>query len=125
MIKWSDLGISVVVSGPFEPVKQCCKGVGLEPHTVEYSLGVLGKTDTLPPKEVTDVATMCGHGMVAYGLIESTIEEIRTGRTTENDASLELSRQCVCGVFNPVRACRLLGIAAARQGSASEAGPAR
>jgi len=107
-LKDADLGISVVVSGLFEPVKECCKRVGLAPHTVEYSLGVWGRTERLPPKEVLEVATMCGHGMVAFGLVESMVEEIKKGRSTPEAASLELARQCVCGVFNPVRATELL-----------------
>ncbi len=119
-IKNANLGISVVVTGLFQPVEGCCKEVGLARHTVEHSLGIWGRTEKLPSKGVLDVATMCGHGMVAFGLIKSMVEDVKEGRTSPEDAGRELAGQCVCGVFNPSRAAELLKSLAGSQQSANE-----
>jgi hypothetical protein len=47
-LKEADLGMSVVVSGLFDHVGQCCRQVGLEKHTINQSLGRWGRTDKLP-----------------------------------------------------------------------------
>jgi len=112
-LKAADVGMSVVVSGILDEVNKCCKDAGLKRHTVEFSLGVWGETDRLPPEEVLEVATMCGHGLVAAGLVTDMVEQIRTGARTAEDAAKELTRQCTCGVFNPVRAAKLLSAMAA------------
>jgi hypothetical protein len=36
------------------------------------------------------------------------LEKIRDGKTTSGKAAGELSRQCICGIFNPYRAGKLL-----------------
>ena len=51
-LKEEDLGLSVVVSGLFDMLGECCRKSGLTPHTVEYSLGVWGSTSQLPPEPV-------------------------------------------------------------------------
>ncbi|MBU1682998.1 hypothetical protein KJ742_03560 [Patescibacteria group bacterium] len=106
----ADLGLSIVVSGLLGPIKTECQKQGLNPapHTVEYSLGIFGKTALLPSDEVLEVSTMCGHGQVAFGLIKDAIAEIKSGRTTPAKAAKRLSETCVCGIFNPVRAAELL-----------------
>ena len=109
-VKDADLGMSVVVSGLLKPVGQCCRRIGRKPapHTIEYSLGVWGRTDRLPGDSVLELSTMCGHGMVAFNLIFDTVEEVRKGRVTCEEASRRLAKPCVCGVFNPARATELL-----------------
>lgn len=106
----ADLGISVVVSGLFEPVRECCRALGLQPppHTVEHSLGVWGRTEMLPEPEVLKISTMCGHGMVSFGLIRGAVAEVRAGKITAGEAAERLARPCVCGIFNPHRAELLL-----------------
>ncbi|MDK2784470.1 MAG: hypothetical protein PWQ41_1108, partial [Bacillota bacterium] len=51
---------------------------------------------------------MCGHGMVAFSLVEHLVEEVKAGRITVEQAARELAKQCVCGVFNPVRAAEII-----------------
>ena len=107
-LKGADLGLSVVVSGLVDEVKDCCRGVGLRPHTVEYSLGIWGKTDRLPDKKVLEITTMCGHHMVASKLVDKMMLEVKRGKKTSLEAAQELTRQCCCGVFNTKRVIELL-----------------
>lgn len=116
-VREADLGMSVVVSGLFDRVCECARQAGLCQHTVECSAGVWGKTERLPDVQIMQITTMCGHGMVAASLVEQRARDVRRGRTPE-EAALELARPCVCGVFNPVRAARLLEAIAAREGPA-------
>jgi len=88
------------------------KKPGLKRHTVELSLGVWGKVEKLESQEVLEVTTMCGHGLVAGNLVKTLVDDIRKGRTTARQASEELAKQCVCGVFNAPRAEELLKSAA-------------
>jgi len=110
-LQQADLGLSVVVSGLLEPVRDtCCRlGVSPAPHTVEHSLGIWGKVDLLPKNEVLEISTMCGHGMVAFALIEEAMADVASGRTTPERAAERLAAPCVCGIFNPRRAADLLG----------------
>ena len=110
-LKEADLGLSVVVSGIVDEVKDCCRGVGFRPHTVEYSLGIWGRTDKLPDKKVLEITTMCGHHMVASKLVEKMMVEVKRGKKTSLEAAQELTRQCCCGVFNTKRATELLDVA--------------
>ena len=110
----ADIGLSVVVSGLFDSVHQCCRDAGIERHTIEYSLGRWGKTDRLPPTELLQLNTMCGHGMVSIGLIRKIIEDIQSGDITPEEGAEKLFEPCVCGAFNPVRAAELLTEAAER-----------
>ena len=107
-IKNKDLGLSVSVSGLFDEVKKTCHEIGLTPHTVQYSLGSIGKTELLPDERVLEITTMCGHAMVSPNLLSHLIKKIDKGKMTHAEAALELSRQCECGIFNPSRAERLL-----------------
>ena len=107
-LKETDLGLSVVVSGIVDEVKDCCGGVGLKQHTVEYSLGIWGKTDKLPDGKTLEITTMCGHHMVASKLVENMMLEVKRGKKTSIEAAQELTRQCCCGVFNTERAAELL-----------------
>lgn len=107
-LKEADTGISIVVSGLFDRVHESCRQAGLTRHTIEYSLGVHGATELLPEKPVLEISTMCGHGMVSFNLIRRLVREIANGRRTAEEAGRELARQCICGVFNPVRATEIL-----------------
>jgi hypothetical protein len=114
-VKEADLGVSVVVSGLFDRVQKAGDTGGVRQHTMECSAGVWGNVDKLPSADVMQVTTMCGHGMVAAQLVERRARDIRSGKLTSQQASLELARLCVCGIFNPVRAERLLLAVAERQ----------
>lgn len=107
-LKEADLGISIVVSGLFDHVGQCCKVAGLKPHTVNMSLGVFGKKDLLPPEDILQIETMCGHNMIGVPLIEDKIQKIRAGRLSPEIAAKQMARNCHCGIFNWERAARIL-----------------
>lgn len=107
-LKKEDLGMSIVVSGLVDHVNECCHKAGLEPHTVEHSLGRIGKTELLPPNEILEIATMCGHSMVSVNFINEMIEKCRKGRCTPEEAAAELFKPCMCGIFNTDRAAKLI-----------------
>jgi hypothetical protein len=104
----ADLGMSVVVSGIYEKVDECCEKAGLKHHTANFSLGIWGNTDRLPPDDILEVTTMCGHAMVSSNLVRSMVEDVKANRKTAEDAGKILAAQCACGIFNPVRAAKLL-----------------
>ena len=107
-LKEADLGLSLVVSGIFDRVKEHCQKAGIHRHAVTYSLGIWGKTEKLPPEQSLDIVTMCGHGMISASLVHSLAEEVKAGRKKVEDAVREMARLCDCGIFNPVRAAKLL-----------------
>ncbi len=106
--KEADLGLCVVVSGLFDHVGECCTAAGLERHTINQSMGRWGNTDRLPPEEILQLNTMCGHGMVAMGLINQVIEDIKAGESTVEEGAERLFTPCMCGIFNPHRAALIL-----------------
>ena len=114
-LKAADLGMSVVVSGLFDTVHACCREVGLEPHTVNTSLGVWGNTTEKMPSDsrITDITTMCGHGMIPFPLVENMAEKVRSGRLTPEQAAEAMAPQCHCHIFNMERAARILAELAA------------
>lgn len=109
-IKEADLGISVTVSGLFDAVHGSCRRAGLEPHTVNLSLGVWGNTEEkLPADErISMISSMCGHGMVPFTLVEQMAEKVKAGKLTPEQAAEKLMPQCSCHIFNPERAARIL-----------------
>ncbi|MDH4265726.1 MAG: hypothetical protein OEW45_08830 [Deltaproteobacteria bacterium] len=107
-LKEADLGLSTVLSGLYDEVKDCCGSLGIKLHTVEHSLGVHGNTKKLPSENVLEIHTMCGHALIAPKLIEAMVDSIKKGKQTPEAAAEELARQCSCGVFNPYRAAKLL-----------------
>jgi len=105
-IKAADLGISVVISGLLDEVQDICEQAGVKPHTINYSLGVWGNTQVLPPEDVLAVTTMCGHHMVSSGIVEKMVDDVVEQRTSAEQAGRELGKLCPCGIFNHVRAAR-------------------
>lgn len=111
-LKEADLGISVVASGLFEEIFQCCTKAGITPHTANYSLGVFGRTDKLPAKDILHITTMCGHSLVPGNLVKKLVEDVRKGKVSPEAAAEKLARNCLCGIFNPKRAAKILAIVA-------------
>ena len=107
-LKEANLGLSTVVSGLYDEVKACCATLGDKIHTVEHSLGIHGQTQKLPPENILEVTTMCGHALVSSNLVKGMAEEVKKGRKTPEAAGDELARHCACGIFNPYRAAQLL-----------------
>ena len=104
----ADLGICINISGLMDEVQDCCKKAGISRHSAEHSLGFWGAKDRLPEREVQEFNTLCGHGMVSFGLIRKMIEQVRLRRLTPRRAALMMAKCCLCGAFNPVRAETLL-----------------
>jgi hypothetical protein len=107
-LKEADLGIPINISGLLEEVKECCNKTGLMRHSVEQSLGVFGRTGRLPPREIVEINTMCGHGMVSFNLIKKIVEEVKLERMTPEEGAYILAKPCECGAFNPTRAREML-----------------
>ena len=107
-LKEKNVGKSVVVSGLFDEVNDCLKELNLSPHTVQFSLGTFGKKELLPEKEILEITTMCGHHMIAPNLVEKLASDIRNRKISFAEAVGVMSKQCVCGVFNKDRACKLI-----------------
>ncbi len=109
IMKEKDTGLSIVISGLLEEVLPACKEAGVTPHTINFSLGVWGKKELLPSEETLAVTTMCGHHQIAPQFVEKQVEAVRKGRKTPEQAARELALFCPCGIFNQVRAAKLLG----------------
>lgn len=104
----ADLGISINVSGLLDEVQECCRKAGIERHSVEHSLGIWGAKDRLPEREILEVNTLCGHGLVSFNLIRKMVEYVKLRRLTSQKAAHIMAKCCECGAFNPVRAEQLL-----------------
>jgi hypothetical protein len=107
-IKEADEGISVVVSGNIDTVREIAAEIGIDPHMVNLSLGIHGRTDRLPPADIREFTTMCGHGLVSPHLVRDTIRRLKTCKVSEEIACEILAKPCLCGIHNPSRSAELL-----------------
>lgn len=107
-LKEADEGISIVVSGLIDRVREVASEIGLNPHTINLSLGIHGRTDRLPPPDIRQFTTMCGHGMVSPDLVRDVIRKVKTGKLSCWEGSLTLAAPCACGIYNPHRSEELL-----------------
>ena len=103
-----DLGMSVVIQGLVDKIHNCCREAVVKPHTWNHSLGVWGKTDLLPPEQIMEFTTMCGHGLVAVGLVKKVVKDVRKGKIDYAQGARILAKPCICGFINPVRVERML-----------------
>ena len=99
-LKEADMGISVTVSGVIDEMIPLTQEIGLRPHTINLSMGILGKTKKLPSEEILEFTTMCGHSLVARNLVKKGIAEAAAGRMTPSEASMMIGKPCVCGIYN-------------------------
>jgi hypothetical protein len=106
--KAADQGISIVISGLVDRVRDIAAEVGLNPHTINLSIGVHGKTTNLPSADIRQFTTMCGHGMVSPNLVRDSLRRIKANKTDKRDACLTMAKPCTCGIFNPHRSEKLL-----------------
>lgn len=104
----ADLGLSVNISTSVEGAREAGAACGIHRHSVEYSLGFADPHDRLPRRQLLELATMCGHGMVSFNLAQKMLDMVREGRRTPEQAVATLARFCPCGVYNPSRAMRLI-----------------
>jgi hypothetical protein len=104
----ADLGISINISGALDEVNGCCRALGIQRHSAEHSLGIFGKKERLPSKQLMEISTMCGHGMVAFNFVNRITDYIKLGILTPQQGADYLARPCTCGAFNTTRATELL-----------------
>jgi hypothetical protein len=104
----ADLGISINISGLLEGAHECCGKSGIVRHSVEQSLGFWGSKDKLPERDVLEINTLCGHGMVSFNLIRKMMENVRMRKLTPQEAAKIMGKCCECAVFNTNRAEKLL-----------------
>jgi hypothetical protein len=103
-----DEGLSIMVSGVIDRVREVAGELGLKPHTINLSLGIHGRTDRLPPADIRQFTTMCGHGMVSPRLVRDVIRRIKTGKLDFWEGGLILAGPCTCGIYNPERSREML-----------------
>ena len=104
----ADLGISINISGLLEGVHECCGKNGITRHSVEQSLGFWGAKDRLPERDVLEINTLCGHGMVSFNFIRKLMDKVRMRELTSEGAAQIMGKCCECAVFNTNRAVQLL-----------------
>lgn len=104
----AEIGYSVVVSGLFDNLFECCRHAHITPHGLTQALGVMGRTDELPDEKAMELTSMCGHAQVSVGMVNNVVQKIKSGEITTEEAGLELAMPCTCGVFNFKRAAKLL-----------------
>ena len=103
-----DLGLSINISALVDRAEECCEDAGITRHSVEYSLGFMGRTERLADRQVLELSTMCGHGMISFTFARKMIDWVKEGRRTPEQACAYFSRFCSCGIFNPTRAKQIL-----------------
>ena len=107
-VKEADLGLCVNVNAIHEDTDRVAREAGIIRHTIEHSLGFLGRVERLPSMEVLELSTMCGHGMVSFNLVRKMIYLVNMGHLSIDRAAELLAKPCTCAVFNPARAARIL-----------------
>ena len=107
-MKEADLGFCVILTGVLDQVYSACKEAGVEPHTMNYSLGVFGNKKLLADEDTLAITTMCGHHMIPDEFVAETRQCVKEGKLSPGKASLEFAKLCPCGIFNQERAKELL-----------------
>jgi len=69
------------------PCPEISAELDIEPHMVNLSLGIHGRTDRLPPADIREFSTMCGHGVVSPHLVKDMIRRVKTGKVSEWDGA--------------------------------------
>lgn len=110
-VKEADLGLCVNISTAVEGAEEILDAAGLCRHSINYSCGFQGHTEKLPSTQVLQLTTMCGHGMISQTMARKMIDFVKEGRRTPREAAKYMSRFCVCGVYNPQRAERIIEVA--------------
>ena len=100
--------ISIVLSGLFDDVHECCRKTGLTEHTYLHSLGFFGHVEDLPSEEELSLITMCGHGLISVSRVRHLVKSIRHGELTPKQAADDVAKPCVCGIVNRERAEEIL-----------------
>jgi hypothetical protein len=108
LLKERDLGMSVTITGDRDRIFSILDDVGLEPNAIHLSLGIFGKKESLPSKQIMEICTMCGHGMVSPNKVNEILKKIKKGKINSTEGAKTLAKTCTCGIFNVNRAARIL-----------------
>lgn len=104
----ADLGLSVTITGTLSALNEIIEELHLNPHSINLAMGIHGQVKKLPNDHFRKITTMCGHGLISPVLVKDVLIKIKKGRMTLEQASLELAKPCVCGIFNQDRAVSIL-----------------
>ena len=96
------------LDGLLDEVQKCCRKSGMTRHSTEQSLGIFGKKAKLPPSQILEINTLCGHGLVSFNLIKKILDEVKLEHMTPEEGAYHLAKPCECGAFNLTRARELL-----------------
>ena len=103
----AELGISIVVSGLYDKVKDTCLRAGLKPHTINYSLGFWGNPAQIPEKRLLEISSMCGHSLVSPTLALDMAKRVAKGYSATT-AAQKMAKNCLCEILNSKRGAVLL-----------------
>lgn len=115
-VKEMELGLSVNVSSLVDDVREMIPQTGVVPHSINYALGFRGSRYRLPDRNVLELTTLCGHGLISNNFARKMINMVKEKRVTPIKAAGYMSKFCVCGAFNTTRAVRILRRAISHQG---------
>ena len=103
-----DFGISIVISGLISEIETILKEINLKPHTIHFSLGTFGRKELLPSEETLKITTMCGHHCISPESVLNLAKQVELKKIPLTKAVTKLSKPCVCGIFNQLRAREIL-----------------
>lgn len=107
-LKEKDLGISIVVEGLIDEIKDIRNQVGLKLDSAHLSLGMFGKKNLLPGDKILEITTMCGHHCISPQSVKHYVDLINKDKISIEKAAEKLAKPCICGIFNTKRAIEIL-----------------
>jgi translation initiation factor 1 (eIF-1/SUI1) len=107
-LKKEDFGISIVVEGLINEIKDLSNQVGLKLDSAHLSLGMFGKKNLLPDDKILEITTMCGHHCISPQSVKHYVDLINKDKISIEKAAEKLAKPCICGIFNTKRAIEIL-----------------
>jgi len=107
-LKKEDFGISIVVEGLINEIKDLSNQVGLKLDSAHLSLGMFGKKNLLPGDKILEITTMCGHHCISPQSVKHYVDLINKDKISIEKAAEKLAKPCICGIFNTKRAIEIL-----------------
>ncbi len=107
-LKNEDLGVSIVIEGLIDEIRDLGNRLGLSLNSAHISLGTFGKKDRLPSEKVLEITTMCGYHCISPQSVLYYAHLIKNQKISIQKAAERLAKPCVCGIFNTERAVQIL-----------------